>query len=222
MEILVNHLTRMKRGFICVAGVGVADGQHVRPVLRAGRLPTSMLGSHGGVFDLGATVDLGAVEARPVPPEIEDHVFEQRRARRVADCDDGALWATLEALASPSLCAVFGPALSRDGYTASTPEGEGQRSLGVIRPAERPALTTSFGSLKLRLTDPDLGELSVAVTDIRLFDPESGEIDRVGVCALNSGLRDCDVLLSVGLGRPWAKKGGHPRHWLQVNNIHVR
>jgi hypothetical protein len=33
MQIVINHLTRMQRGFMCVAGVDLATGRHVRPVL---------------------------------------------------------------------------------------------------------------------------------------------------------------------------------------------
>ena len=33
MEILVTHLTRMKEQCICVAGIDLATGKHVRPVL---------------------------------------------------------------------------------------------------------------------------------------------------------------------------------------------
>jgi hypothetical protein len=31
MQIIVNHLTRMQVGYICVAGINTANNQHVRP-----------------------------------------------------------------------------------------------------------------------------------------------------------------------------------------------
>jgi len=34
MKIVVNHLTRMKKGYICVAGVMSGTTTHVRPVLK--------------------------------------------------------------------------------------------------------------------------------------------------------------------------------------------
>jgi hypothetical protein len=52
MQIVVNHLTRMQLGYICVAGVDVSSGQHIRPVLRS-RLNVDLLARNGGPFDLG-------------------------------------------------------------------------------------------------------------------------------------------------------------------------
>ena len=43
MKIVVNHLTRMQLGRICVAGVDMATGKHVRPLLRDVRLSTQRL-----------------------------------------------------------------------------------------------------------------------------------------------------------------------------------
>jgi hypothetical protein len=59
------------------------------------------------------------------------------------------------------------------------------------------------------------------VTDIRLANPHTGAIDHGNVARLAADLRDRDVLLSVGLGRPWARGNGARRHWLQINNIHL-
>ena len=56
MRIIVNHLTRMQPGYICVAGVDVSSGQHVRPVLR-GRLTTDLLTLDGGPFDIASLVE---------------------------------------------------------------------------------------------------------------------------------------------------------------------
>jgi hypothetical protein len=53
MRIIVNHLTRMQPGYICVAGVDVSSGQHVRPELR-GRLTTDLLTLNGGPFDIAS------------------------------------------------------------------------------------------------------------------------------------------------------------------------
>lgn len=79
MRIIVNHLTRMQPGYICVAGVDVSNGHHVRPVLR-GRLTTDLLASKGGPFDMAALVDLGTVECCGHAPEIEDHYFNPSTA----------------------------------------------------------------------------------------------------------------------------------------------
>jgi len=70
MRLLVNHLTRMAAGYFCVAGLDVANGKHVRPVL-LGRLPQSLLRVHGGAFDMADVVDLGQVQPRPQRPELQ-------------------------------------------------------------------------------------------------------------------------------------------------------
>ena len=48
MRIVVNHLTRMRRGYICAAGINLATGEHVRPLPRSGDLRYRDLAAHGG------------------------------------------------------------------------------------------------------------------------------------------------------------------------------
>ena len=48
MRIVINHLTRMRRGYICTAGIDLANGQHVRPIPRSGDLRYRDLATHGG------------------------------------------------------------------------------------------------------------------------------------------------------------------------------
>jgi len=81
LKIVVNHLTRMQQGYLCVAGLDVNTGEHVRPVLPGQRLPTSLLTRYGGPFDMGVIVDLGAVKATP-----------QRREKRGARKGDANLF----------------------------------------------------------------------------------------------------------------------------------
>src|SRR4051812_30745582 len=99
MEIIINHLTRMRPGYICVAGVDLATGRHVRPVLGGTSLGTALLRRHGGPFALGWRVELGAATAVGHPPEVEDWRFEARRARAVAPLPPGEFWALLERVA---------------------------------------------------------------------------------------------------------------------------
>lgn len=54
MKIAVNHLTRMQPGYICVAGIDLETGSHVRPVLPSGRLSAALLRRNGGPFDIAA------------------------------------------------------------------------------------------------------------------------------------------------------------------------
>ena len=57
MRIVVNHLTRMQPGYICVAGIDVQDNEHIRPVLGREQLTVGLLARNGGAFDMGRLVD---------------------------------------------------------------------------------------------------------------------------------------------------------------------
>jgi hypothetical protein len=131
------------------------------------------------------------------------------------------LWAIVSDSAEGSLAAIFGADLQRDGNTASVAVGRGIRSLGHLLPRSRPALEINFGKPRLRLTDPDLGALRLPVTDLRLFDPDTGQLQERSLQLLTDRLRRREVVLAVGLTRPWAPDGEDERHWLQVNNVHL-
>lgn len=51
MKIAVTHLTRMQRGYVCVAGVNVDTGEHIRPVLSNSRLRDTVCAGRSGPFD---------------------------------------------------------------------------------------------------------------------------------------------------------------------------
>jgi hypothetical protein len=74
MQVVINHLTRMNTGYMCVAGLDLKNGKHVRPVL-GGRLGVELLRKNGGVFEIGAMVDLGPVRLVGTAPEVEDRQF---------------------------------------------------------------------------------------------------------------------------------------------------
>lgn len=48
MEIVINHLTRMGPGRICVAGIDIATKKHVRPIPIEGTVSTAALERNGG------------------------------------------------------------------------------------------------------------------------------------------------------------------------------
>src|SRR5918999_4021239 len=85
LQILVNHLTRMQPGYVCVAGVDIHTLEHVRPVLRYGRLTTNLLRRNGGPLDIGSVVDLGAPTCVGRAPEVEDHYFNAARSTWLFD-----------------------------------------------------------------------------------------------------------------------------------------
>ena len=82
MKIVINHLTRMQKGCICVAGIDLATGQHVRPLLRSA-LRKDICARYGGPFDIGRLVDLGWTRYIGTRPETEDYLFHQSEVRSI-------------------------------------------------------------------------------------------------------------------------------------------
>ena len=130
-------------------------------------------------------------------------------------------WRFMEELSSQSLDEIFGDAMQPDGSTASMPADSGWASLGLYRPESRTNLNARYGKLRVELSDPALGRLSLPLTDLRLYDLDTNTVDDRRAELLVDRLRRRTPLLSVGVGRSWAPEGEEPRHWLQVNNIHL-
>ena len=225
MQIIVNHLTRMRPGYICVAGFDVDAGRPVRPVLDWANLDTTLLRQHGGPFDLAGRIDLGPVKPCGQAPEVEDHRFERRHARWLGDVAPAKFWALLDRAAQPAFQAIFGPELHPYHGGAVVPVGHGRASLGCLRVTTRPELVlTPEGKLRLLVSSP-AGVLNLAVTDLRLYDYTGGQYVPRAALITQVGARiaaGVGLILSVGLGRPY--KGlddPAPQHWLQVNNLHL-
>lgn len=228
MRIAVNHSTRMQRGYVCVAGVDVETGRHVRPVVGTSRLAQDLLARHGGPFDLATVVDLGATTPVPVRPEVEDHEFSPREAKSVERLDSDDFWKAQTSLAQPRLKAIFGPDLRQQRGGAATVKAEaGQASLGCLVPSGRPELYPwpregGPDQIRMRVSDGEL-DLDLSVTDIRLYGddrvtPDSAAVQRVSERLAGDGA----VVVSVGLTRPFTSSPDSPPvHWLQVNNIHL-
>lgn len=224
MEILVNHLTRMRAGFICAAGIDLATSQHSRPVSR-NQLTTALLARNGGPFDIGAIVNLDRTVPNGQPPETEDHLFDPAGSRQTRIAAAAELWQRLSAVASPALRQLFGPDLViRGQHSCGVDGGKGNASLGCLIPAAPPNLflRQSDGKIRMHVTDGQL-DLFLAVTDIRLYGPDHVTPDGHAVQRLDAALKSgLEVILAVGLTRPFAPDPlSPPIHWLQVNNIHL-
>lgn len=231
MIIVVNHLTRMREGRICVAGVDLETRRHVRPVTKWGTLDGRTLDSRGGPFGMAHVVDLGPVEACPQKPHVEDYFFTPWKAGFVEKFHADDFWALLYCLSKPRLCDIFGEELtSRGPHAFGTDAGQGKASLGVLRPQNRPRLylyapnREAAPKLRMKIDDGQM-RVDVAVTDLRLFAADRITIDKDKVDNLVRCLGSCGaVLLSVGLSRAFAARAidaERPMHWLQVNNIHL-
>ena len=223
LRILVNHLTRMQPGYFCVAGVEVNTPRHVRPVLTRGRLTTDLLRPNGGPFDLGSVVELGSASHAGHAPELEDHRFDPSSTRWLFDDDPDDFWDALDGVAWRSLAEIFGPELELWDESGTVDIGEGRASLGCLKPEKQPWLYVDHrGTVRLVL-DYLIPSVDLSVNDLRLYeaDHRTPRRDLVGSVQrrLKSGV---EAILSVGLTRPWQKRGDTAeRHWLQVNNIHL-
>ena len=220
---MISHLTRMREGFCCVAGIDEERGTHVRPVLVNEQLPVSVLASRGGPFDIAVGLDIGGVTPLRRCPHIEDCVFELDAVREVSrPCGDD-FWALLASSARLGLEEAFGPALTRTANgVCSTAEGTGDASLACIRPTGVPVLSVRSRpgrSPQIRVLFRDnAGWCDASLTDIRLFQDDHVTPDLDKVNRLPQIMeRSEEVILCVGLTREY-----NGAHWVQVNNIHIR
>jgi hypothetical protein len=231
MKMLVSHLTRMQRGSVCVAGLAVETGRHVRPVLPIGALQSRMTTPRGGPFDMATVVDLGVTRPVPSPPEVEDVEMTWWHVRAERAVEPELFWGALRFVSRPSLWEIFGSALRTIGRAgtrrAVTDEGTGQASLGVLRPDGQPELYLSAKPdgrevVRMRVSDGAVG-LDVSVTDLRLYEDDGARPDACRVREVAERLsHGVPCLLSVGLTRPFAARPSEPPlHWLQVNNLHL-
>jgi hypothetical protein len=224
MPIVVNHLTRMQQGYMCVAGIDLETELHVRPVLDR-QMPIDMLSVHGGPFDIGRIIDLGRTRFVGKVPEVEDQWFEAAAAQHVGDMPTQQFWDVMQKTAHRKLGTIFGPDLERVGATCAVNETNGLRSLGCywansgrlfideLRERHRIRFSWQSGS----------HSFNVPVTDVRLYgrDHVTPCHSTVASVAEKIALQP-EVLVSVGLSRPYRKTADDlPRHWLQINNFHL-
>jgi hypothetical protein len=229
MRLLINHLTRMHGGHICVAGVDLQTGQHVRPMLAHDAMPFYLLARYGGPFEMASIVDLGLPRPTPVPPHVEDHVFVPTRAKVERPAAAQEFWCLLEELQKPRLRDIFGPQLCEAATGRyATDLGLGDASLGIVRPAAPPKLYQTRSrdgkpQVRMKLSDGQI-EADAGVTDLRLFGDDHATPDPAWLRAAAQWLAaGQDVLLAVGLTRKFRPSPDAPyRHWLQVNNIHLK
>ena len=206
-----------------MAGVDVNTPRHIRPVLRRGRLTIDLLSTGGGPFNIGSVVDLGPATYAGRAPELEDYRFDPSSTRWLFDDDPDDYWNALDGVAQESLEEIFGPELELWDESGTVDVGEGSASLGCLKPEKQPWLYVDHrGTVRLVL-DYLMPSVDLSVNDLRLYERD-GRIPRRDLVASVEGRLKSGVgaILSVGLTRPWQKRGDTAeRHWLQVNNIHL-
>jgi hypothetical protein len=220
VRIVVNHVTRMKKSRICVAGIDAATFRHVRPVTPPKTpITRTFLRENGGPFGAGALVDIGAVKERPDPPETEDHTFSIDRAQHVEDLDDTLYFTLLERVGDADILSAFGPDLVEVRRRKfAVPAGCGTRSLAVV-PVPGAKLSISDEKLYLLLWSPRAAA-KIRVTDVRFYEADQTTIKRGVVADVNrrlaSGIPACAML---GLARAIPDDEAGAVHWLMANGL---
>jgi hypothetical protein len=229
MTIVVNHLTRMHGGHICVAGIDLKTRRHVRPVLQHGGTPFYLLARYGGPFDMARVVDLGTPRAKPEAPHVEDCVFVPSQARFQRQVAGHEFWNLLHRVAEVRLRTIFGDALRALGRGRyGTDLSQGVASLGCLLPEGPPELYLAPGhqrklQVRIRLRDGEI-QADAGVTDLRLCGDDHATPDADKVRGVAKWIRDSGgVILSVGLTRKYRPSDqAEYIHYLQVNNIHLK
>jgi len=223
MQIVVNHLTRMQPGYVCVAGIDISNGQHVRPVQR-GRLTTHFLALNGGPFGMASLVDLGPVTYCGQAPELEDYSFHFLNVHTMGIVSSERFWELLQQVARRSIREIFGARIRSLGRGCVVDVGTGEASLGCLIPAAPPILSvTSNGQIRADITDGSFA-VNLPVTDIRLCEADHKTPKEDLIRQINAGIQSgTPVIVSVGLTRPWKYPDDTvERHYLQVNNFHLQ
>lgn len=175
---------------------------------------------------MGALVEIGSAAPIGRSPELEDHLFRETDVVRQGFVSPTRLWEVLQETSGDTIDAIFGPELLRSGERAFVPKGRGHASLGCLRPRGPVRLVAAEreGALRLRVLLSDEA-LNLGLTDARFYKPSDyAQIDPSRFEAARLALEtDADVLVGVGLTRPFTPDPGEPeRHWLQVNALHIR
>jgi len=228
MRIAVNHLTRMKRGYMCGAGIDLESLCHVRPVSAGGRLSIRFLRRYNGPFDIAVVLELGTPRSLSRKPQVEDKVMDPSKVQQIGELRPRKFWRLLNQVAEPRLSNIFGKNLMQIGNSScGVAIGKGEASLGCLIPDAYPNLyirrrSDRADQVRMRFADGDF-YLDCGVTDIRLYGDDHVIPDENIVHRIANRLKDgVGVIFSMGLTRAYASsKDFDPVHWLQVNNIHL-
>ena len=231
MRIVVNHLTRMRGGYVCVAGLDLDGLRHVRPVMPEGALPFDLLARYGGPFEMATLVELGIARPAPRPPHVEDHVIVPERAKSRGTLPPDEFWDLLNRTGRTRLRDIFGADLKPIGRSScGAEEGQGRVSLGCLLPIRTPRLyyrekgPGGKAAIRIRIRDDDFDAI-LGVTDLRLYEADHITPNRAAIERTGHRIAEGEpVVLGVGLTRPFAasnEQKDSPVHWLQATNVHL-
>ena len=225
----ITDVTRMRQGRVCIAGYD-ADLRCVRPVLPYPGIDESTLCARGSpaVFPF-AQVEFDLREMVCAPPHIEDCRYRSGSPRFIRRLDGGEAQALLDRTSFKSVHDIFGAPLRHD-IGLSIMEGEGDRSLGTIRPKKLldvvyEAAREGRWRYRLRFLDGADAVCWLTVTDLtwRYYCDHRRLVDHCTTAEVRSellaALTGADSLyLRLGLTRGWER---HPdRHFVQITGVY--
>lgn len=220
MQIMINHLSRLRGNKISVAGLDLANPtRHVRPMLND---LDSILETYSGnesVFSLGAIVNLTGISSTKAAHQGEDHVVTYLKAKKVAQLHPIDVWRTLGDMASPTLTSIFGESVQMQSQRFVIEKFRARRGLGCLRILHTATLYKGYRQARLRWVS-DGRVIDCPVTDARLYDLSGAARERL-IDALNDRIQQGESLIvTVGLSRGFRRPGGRREyHWIQINNI---
>ncbi len=226
-QLVITDLTRMQHGKVCIAGYDAAR-QCVRPVLRPPGISEACIldGGRPAAYPF-AVVELGLLERRSEPPHTEDCYYDPASLRFLRRVPEHKRRGILEWSLRERVGDLFGqPVLCGPGHYVL--EGQGERSLGTVRPASIAQVyygEGEEGAWDYRLAFHDAGELyRLKIVDLtwhRYCDCLRGQgREPADIAAeLTETLKKMEVYLRVGLSRGWRKYPG--RCYLQITGIHT-
>jgi hypothetical protein len=218
-QLVVTDITRMEGDRVCVGGY-LEDGTAVRPVAgRAGPNERWLRSARGAPVAPFSVVELQVNRApkRTSAPHTEDRTIPVNGHRVLRTLSDEERQALLERSLSPAVRAIFDAEIHVDAngqWGRFVLVGDGQRSLGTIRPnAIRVVRYQHYPErgrwdYRLRFVDASGEEFQLAVVDLdfrrRLDALREGGLapDRSASTTL-AALQRQTVYLRIGLAREW-------------------
>lgn len=227
---LVTEITRVTGSKVCVAGVEKETRRRIRPIARSDDLfiPAVHLDEHGGLFKVGAVLDLGRTSPEGViKPHVEDELIQLSEAQLLRELSPAELAGVLEEVATDELKMAFGHPLElggEDSYTAAmVPIGYGDSSLACWRVSRTacPTLEMQWGYPYVTfLRGGDKFKVKLNATEY--YEPDLRTPDNRRLEDLKKLFkRGLEGYFLLGLTREYEPSGNKrgKGHWMQLNGI---
>lgn len=222
MQIMINHLSRMRGNKIAVAGLDLSNpDRHVRPMLNDFDSIMESSAKDSAVFSLGAIVSLTGTSASKAAHHGDEHVVTYVKAKKVAQLHPIEVWRTLGDIAKPTLKSIFGEEVKLLSHRYVVERFRARTGLGCLRVMHTATLYKGYRYARLRWVC-DGRIVDCPVTDARLYD-RTGAVRESLIAHLNDRIKQGEALIvTVGLSRGFRRPGGRRElHWIQINNLYL-